>query len=317
MTGKAFVGPGDSLWVFEFGSTKGQIFTPGGSFARVLTVPGARVFGAAGPNTGASAGRIYATRREVGSYMDAVNVDTVNSVIFFDAAAATRDSFRIFSAIVGTARLRSAGTERDVPVISRAEPVLAPDGTVWTKVGDTRFERHDTAGTPRQLIGIARPGQPPPLMTLAQADSIRQLQARSPEQGRGARGAGQAPTLLSERGSLRLAGQSRQSWLAVDADGLLWLTRTIRAPGADTIKVTKDYLSPDEAPGEATVPRDIEDRLKHTVVEVIDPKRGQIVARRELPFDGFPMSPGFVGRVTQDAEGVYVTSVYHLVLRRP
>jgi hypothetical protein len=69
-----------------------------------------------------------------------------------------------------------------------------------------------------------------------------------------------------------------------------------------------DFLAPNEAPGEGTVPLNIADRLNHTIVEVIDPEQGVLVARSELPFKGLMVSPGFVGRLRtlreQDGVGV-------------
>jgi hypothetical protein len=65
-----------------------------------------------------------------------------------------------------------------------------------------------------------------------------------------------------------------------------------------------------------TIPREVEDRRSHTVIDVIDGKRGILLARTELPFLGILAAPGFVGRVTTDEDGFYVTTLYPLRLRR-
>ena len=49
------------------------------------------------------------------------------------------------------------------------------------------------------------------------------------------------------------------------------------------------------APG--AIPRNTEDRLYHTVVEGIDPRRGELLARHEIPFLGVRVAPGCVGHV--------------------
>lgn len=75
-------------------------------------------------------------------------------------------------------------------------------------------------------------------------------------------------------------------------------------------------MSKSEAPGEVVIPRDAEDLRSHTIVEVIDPRQRRILARAELPFLGIPAAPGHIGRVTQDDDGFYVSSIYPLKPRR-
>jgi hypothetical protein len=77
-----------------------------------------------------------------------------------------------------------------------------------------------------------------------------------------------------------------------------------------------ERLSPDEAPMEETVPRDAEDRLYHTVIEVIDPDRAAVLARLELPFMGVRVAQGYISRITMDASGHYVTTVHRLRFTR-
>jgi hypothetical protein len=100
-----------------------------------------------------------------------------------------------------------------------------------------------------------------------------------------------------------------------DSTGLLWVIRTVPAPSYDTITFKGLFLSPNEAPGEMTIPRNVEDRLYHTIVEVIDPSVPELVARRELPFLGHAAATGYIARVTMDESDHYVTTVYRLVLR--
>ena len=75
-------------------------------------------------------------------------------------------------------------------------------------------------------------------------------------------------------------------------------------------------MSKTEAPGEIVIPREVEDRRSHTIVEVIDPAGATLLARVTLPFLGQLAGPGYIGRVTQDEEGFFVTSVYPLRLKR-
>jgi hypothetical protein len=190
-----------------------------------------------------------------------------------------------------------------------ATPVVAPDGSVWTKLGSQyRLEQHAPDGAARKLIGVSIPGMRTPVMTRTDAESLL-VKARS---GGSGSVAVRDPTAADATALLSIG----RSTVQIDNDGLLWMMRTVRAPRADTIKVTRDYLSPNEAPGEGTIPRNVTDRLHHTIVEVIDPSRGELIARVELPFAAIPVTPGYVGRVRTDEMERYLVHVYKLRLNR-
>lgn len=163
-----------------------------------------------------------------------------------------------------------------------------------------RFEQHASDGASLRVIGIAIPGMPPPVMTIEEVDSL--LAQDVDAQGR--------PT--QSKSPVTRATVSFQ----VAATGELWVLRGVRAPGADTIRVIRDYLAPDEAPLEGTIPPSIEDRLQHTIVEVVDPVSARLLARIELPFRGIPVAPGYVGRIRQGPDGHYLVSVYRIDLSR-
>src|SRR5687768_3454713 len=62
--------------------------------------------------------------------------------------------------------------------------------------------------------------------------------------------------------------------------------RTWRIQPIRPFAVNPEASPNSEAPGENTIPRDVEDRWYRTTVDVFDPVRRQLVARAELPFLG-------------------------------
>jgi hypothetical protein len=201
-------------------------------------------------------------------------------------------------------RVTSGEPSREVEPRLPAEGTVGADGMVWTYSNvNYRIEGHDSAGVPRKLFGVRVAGAPPPVMTQADMDSAFAAKRLIPVY----------IVISSERSTAKL--QPRM-WVDVDSMGLLWVSRQVPAPSWDTIQPKGQKLSPHEAPGEVTVPREIEDRLYHTIVEVIDPAIGQLVARIELPFRGERVRAGFAGRVTANDEGFYVPIVYRLRLVR-
>jgi hypothetical protein len=284
------------VFVFQSGGV-GQVFAPDGSYARTIRAPGRTVFAVAPDGSG----DIYTTGRFRWDQTDAVP-----RVVRLSADGSPRDSFPIFVATFGTTWVRQKASDAWVASRTPSEAVMAPDGSVWTTVHETyRLERHAPAGATKQLIGVEVPGRDRPRLTAAAIDSVAPKEPGPP-------GPFARDVMWVQGGNtVRL-----RTGMLVDTAGLLWVFRSIMAPKFDTITVTVDYLAPDEAPEERTIPRDIEERLTHTIVEVIDPQRAELIARATLPFQAFPTAPGYAGRVSADDRGQYVTSVYPLRLVR-
>lgn len=294
-TTKALLGPGDSLFVFE-GNLIGHVFAPDGKYVRRADVAVGRPFAIASDRTG----HILALKAE--SWPP---TGGAQQVIRNAPNAQRADSFEVFSVSTGRSFEVSSGKEK----YSRADVLNSQaygglDGTVWTmNSANYRLEQHDSRGVPRKLFGVRVSGEPDPIMNEADIDSARvakrfvptQIVIRSPKQSKALR---------------------PKRWLDVDDAGLLWIGRQVAAPGWDTIATKAQKLSPNEAPQEETIPREIEDRRYHTIVEVIDPKIGQLLARIQLPFLGERVAAGFVGRVVADEDGFYKPSVYRLHLKR-
>jgi len=288
-------GNSDSLFVFE-GYHLGHVFSADGKYARRADVGGKRPFAVATDSTG---------------YVLAISTQTWppttgNQYVFrFGAEARLVDSFPVFSVSTGRTKQLSSGKES----YSKADMLLSegyagPSGTVWT-MGPTnyRLEQHDRRGISRKLFGVRVAGEAPPIMNEAE---MREAQATQR----------MVPTYEVISSPRRVKALWPKRWLDVDQDGLLWVGRQIAAPGWDTINTKAQKLSPNEAPNEETIPREIDDRRYHTVLEVIDPHVGQMLARIELPFLGERVSAGFVGRVVADADGFLKPSVYKLQLKR-
>jgi hypothetical protein len=296
MTGEAMLGPSDSVMVLDFGNRKGRVYTSEGKYARDLALSQKRIFGFTPSPGGQMVAWAFSDRPPLassGSQDSVVGVRQFVSRIGADGMAA--DSFPVFGVIASTAHPTMGAVQWRID----ARPHVAPDGSIWTLLSSGyRVEQHAPNGATMKVIGVELPDLPPPLMTQGDADSLFSRARVVTTAGPGVR---------VSRGRISLQ---------VDGGGLLWVTRVVSAPRADTIVVRKDYLSPDEAPGHATVPRNTEDRLYHTIIEVIDPHRGRILARTELPFLGVPVRPGYVGRVRVDEMDQYVVHVYMLSLTR-
>jgi hypothetical protein len=173
-------------------------------------------------------------------------------------------------------------------------PIVGGDGSLWIYMdGIYRLERIGRDGRTTKLLGVAvAPHGHPDFVTRAGYDSIFSGLRRVRHK---------APSITD---------------VSVDTEGLLWVLRPISSPGRDTMNIIRQHLSPDVHPEEVTIPREQEDRMYHTIVEVIDPERGQLLARTEVPFLAMAARPGYVARVTTDGDGAYVTEVYRLTLRR-
>lgn len=295
MTFGAVVGPGDSLLVM-LGGPRALLYAPDGSFARSARVPNQRVFALAADGSGTT----YAIAGESWG-----RIERERHVVRFSAGGAPLDSFPVFSYVRGFARSREA-TGPWFPIYAPTHGTLAPDGSVWTLTENNyRLEHYRPDGRSLQVIGVTTPGPHGLIMTRAQSDSIA---AKPPES--------RPPPRRPVKAKPRLFLKYLKTAAAVDSSGLLWVVRTLPAPSHDTITFKGRFLAPDEAPGEMTIPRDAEDRLYQTIVDVIDPAVPALLARAELPFLGHMAAPGYIGRVTVDESEHYIPAVYRLVLRR-
>ncbi len=292
MTSGVMIGPGDSVFV----SAKHlQVFTADGSYGRTLEGDRRTLLGPVPDGSGDVYSFVNApamSLRNIPASL-AERYGTAPQVFRVAPDGTVRDSFPIFSIRAGANRPVSGWNEWRVD----SRPVLAPDGTIWT-VLNHRLEQHAPDGTRKRLIGVTLPDGLRPIMTAAEADSLMQI----------ARASSPAPRQPAPRA---LAGS-----LQIDEEGLLWFVRFVRAPGADTIKIKMDYLAPNEAPQEGTIPANTQDRLFHTIVGVIDPVRGELIAQATLPFNALMVRPGFIGRLRADDMDRYLVDVYRLSLRR-
>jgi hypothetical protein len=285
MTFNAFVGPDDSLFVWA--GNRAQVFDSDGRYRRVARVGRATPI-AVVPGT---RGELYAKVQPPG-----FESTGDPALVRVDSTGTVRDSFPLF------------GTD----FLNPTTPVVAPDGSIWTSMAwNYRLERHSPDGESTQLLGVTVRDWPPPFLTRREADSIATAAGTFALSSRGG----------PKRPVLRLDGTGdakpkRRIQMLVDSTGLLWVARSIPAPRWDTMTITRQHLSPDEAPGEVTVPREQVDRMHHTIIEIIDPRRATVVVRTELPFLGALAAPGYVARVTADDNGHYRTEVHRLVLRR-
>jgi hypothetical protein len=270
------------------------VFSADGAFVRSVVAPRSSPF-AADPD---GRGGFYGFRPTWD-----LRKDTAQAfVVRYRADGTASDSFSLFQAPTGdVVRVVSGKEQFEVPMITRARPVESLDGSIWTLTPGNRIEQHAPDGKSMRVLGLRFPGGDAPLMTLSQAESL--AAAKTSTSSGSAKKSPPKPA-------------TRITALQVDQAGLLWVLRTFPAPGSDTIKAKVDYLSPNEAPEEGTIPEDILDRKSHTYVDVIDPKEGIVLARAELPFRGVPVRAGYVGRITTNDDGFYVVSVYPLRLRR-
>jgi hypothetical protein len=293
MTFEAFVGPGDSLYVW--GDGRLQLFGPDGSYGRTVRTKGITPIGV-GPGAD---GTIYA--RTNPRVQDGALVETEPLVVTLDSRGIVRDSFPVFFI-----------SSR----VSWATPVVAPDGDVWTRFqgrGGYRLERHAPDGRVMKLLGVTTsPDSVHLIMTRRQADSVRALLAELIKvDPPGAR-----PSPPPRPRDTKPPRPASRVHMVVDSTGLLWMARTIPAPGWDTLTITPVYAANSEAPGEATIPREQEDRRHHTIIEIIDPRTARFIARTQVPFLAQLARPGFVARVTADEDGAYRTEVHRVTLQR-
>jgi hypothetical protein len=301
MTGGVFFDAHDSVYVADWNGLV-HIFGADGKFGRAF-----RIAAGIHPIGVAPDGMIYAWRRS--RYADAEGIKQGPPLLLTVARDGTvRDSFPLYDASgVDTIAVGGRGPQ---PVYygESSNPVIGGDGSIWSYMRTNyRLERHAAAGASQQVIAVTAPDRPPPLVTRAQSDSHH-------------------AALRAARGTLPVAtpaqrAQSQRSpkpkiAAQVDAGGLVWVVRHIPAPGWDTITVRTDRLAPNEAPDEETIPRDIEERLYHTIIEVIDPVKRQLLARHEIPFLALLVAPGYAGRISADDDGFYVTTVFPITLRR-
>jgi hypothetical protein len=291
MTSGAMIGPGDSVFV---SARQRQVFAADGSYGRSFDSDRRTLLGPVPDGSGDIYSFMNAPpMRNIPASL-AARYGTAPHVFRVAPNGTLRDSFPVFSIRAGANSPVSGWSEWRVD----SRPALAPDGTIWTNLGQYRLEQHAPDGTPKRLIGVTPPDGVRPTMTAGEADSLMQI----------ARGSSPAPRQPTSR--------SRPGPIQIDEEGLIWLVRFVRAPGADTITIKMDYLAPNEAPQEGTIPASTQDRLYHTVVEVIDPARGELIVRATLPFNALMVRPGFIGRLRADDMDRYLVDVYRLSLRR-
>jgi hypothetical protein len=300
MTGGTFVDKNDSVYVVGWGSGYLHIFGPDGGFGRTIMVPTrVKPFGVG------EDGLIYAWR--LGGLRGGVSTSAVHRLA---RDGSIRDSFPIYDA-TGIDSVDIPGRGRTgIRYGDFSRPTLGDDGKVWTYMrGNYRLENHGAFGGGRQLFGLAMSDSVRPVLTHAETDSQRAVTREAIGRSGGKRAADSVIDRMHRSPKPTINAR-------VDADGLVWIARTIGAPKWDTITVRMDKLAPNEAPDEETMPRDIEDRLYHTVIEVFDPVRRALIARTEVPFLAQLAAPGHIARVTTDYDGFYVTTVYPLKLKR-
>ena len=288
MTSTHFVGPGDSLFIQ--GEGRIQVFSPAAAYVRSFPFTTGVALGVA------PEGGIY-SRRQGHDLRDSV---TRAYVLRVDTTGLPVDSFEIHSTRMGV--FTSSSGAPNVLGRKRAIPTLSPAGDIWTYVDlQYRLEKHSVAGKSVRLIALQLANGGQPVMTEAQAESLIRKDGRVTAAIGRARGPDGPGNITS---------------LQPDTADLLWVFRRERAPRADTINRRYEYRSPDIAPGERTIPADVIDRLHHTVVEVVDARQAQLLARTVLPFYSKPVGPGYAGRIIEDAAGNYIVRVYKLTLRR-
>jgi hypothetical protein len=297
MTSTAYIGPGDSLYVYA--ERRVIVYDPDGKFARTFRI-GSGLFGGQPIGT-TRAGTTLFLPRSFGEE----HPDIVSRV---DSSGAFLDSFPIFSPKIGfVTEWRSGATTWKGEQRVNIRPVLGQDGTIWTmtELGE-RLERHRADGVPDMVIGIQRDSMPRPILTEIEAESLAAIRRSGPR-----------PRQAFPEEAKRFRHRPRTTAsVAVDSVGLIWIVRTVPAPAYDTIQLQQVDMSKTEAPGEFVIPREVEDRRSFTVVEILDPREHKLLARTTLPFLGMLAAPGYIGRVTQDEDGFYLSSVYPLRLRR-
>jgi hypothetical protein len=298
MTNGAFFDAHDSVYVVGWNGLL-HIFGADGTFSRALRFPTSVIPVGVAPD-----GTIYGQRSS--RYVDGGEIKQGPTLVMQLARDGTvRDSFPIFDATgVDTINFDGRGP-KPMHYGEASYPVIGGDGSIWSYMRTNyRLEHYGANGASRQVFAVTAPDRPPPIVTRAQSDSQR-----------AAKRAGARVATPAEAAKV---GRSPRPKIAaqVDANGLVWVVRTIPAPRWDTITVRTDRLAPHEAPDEETIPREIEERLYHTIIEVIDPAKRQLLARHEIPFLALLVAPGYAGRITTDDDGFYVTTVFPITLRR-
>ncbi|MES2524706.1 MAG: hypothetical protein V4617_18565 [Gemmatimonadota bacterium] len=299
MTSAVITTRGDSLYVIGHGDRIAQLFTADARYVRRAPVAALRVFGVTsrGPEV------VYALSGDGESGRRQPWV--------VRAHGTSVDSFPVFAPVIrnvakGAVMTVSDSTGKMVPREPRLDvkAALAPDGTVWSySPVNYRLEQHDTSGKARRLYGVLLPDRPTPVLHAPEFDSLDVA-------------AHDFMFMNAVRGPKGVKALRRHAWVDIDSAGLLWVSTRVPAPRWDTIATKARRLSPLEAPQEETIPAEIEDRRYHTVVDVIDPQLGQLLARLVLPFRGDPVRAGYIGRLTTDDDGYFVPVVYRLRLTR-
>jgi hypothetical protein len=135
-----------------------------------------------------------------------------------------------------------------------------------------------------------------------------------------------ADSLATSGGEMRKAATTRDEALRrlietkklsgrVDEDGMAWITTQVPAPDWEKRSVPMLRES-DEAPMENLLAPDDESALLNTIVEVIDTRRGQLLARTQLPFGARLFAPGLLARPTSDATGHLRMEIHRVTLTR-
>lgn len=293
MTQWVLLGPADSVFVFSSYGHAAQVFTDSSKYARVFSLDAIQ------PIEVSANGTVFGQRTR--SWPPG---DNALHVLVFNREGVLQDSIPVFSPHNGGTATMSSGKE-SFKVAMRVETLahVASSGALWTYAqGNYRLEQHDTNGVARKLFGVRVAGEPAPLMTATEIDSAAKEKRYITSFNR----------VTSKNVSRKL---NPRMWVDTDSAGLLWVSRQIPAPSWDTV-TTKGSPPNHEAPSEELIPPDVEDRLYHTIVEVIDPRVGRLLARHEFPFRGVRVRGGYIGRVTANDDGYYMPSVYSLALVR-
>lgn len=298
---RVVVGPADSLFLIEPAGVVIHVFAPNDSFARRISVPKggwvseiaksgpALLYGMSVSRDGAAMDRKLLRFK--------ANAQILDSVTLFAPPSGTKITIGAVDDIGG----KQESLQIDLNLESNVFP--APGGAFWAlSDGNYRLEQYDSTGTPRKLFGVLTAGEPPPVMTVAEA---REAVAK-----------GRKMDPLGGVHSTKSKYQFQvHRWVDVDSNGLLWVTRQVAAPSWDTVSYREIKTNTDFGP-EAMIPPEIFDRLSHTVVEIIDPTNGRMLARHTLPFRAMRVQPGYFGRVTANADGYLVPIVYRIQLQR-
>lgn len=296
MAMRVIVGPGDSLHVFQWSGIPGEVFAPNGKYVRTIdTKKGTPVV-------------INRTGSARGLSLQTESYPPKRGGVFVrrhDINGAVIDSFLVFAPETGAiSKVTEGDGVYEYQHKLRPDVFGAPDGSVWTLAQTNyRLEQHDTNGVARKLFGVITSDSPVPAMT--EEDVRRRAADGHPIPDH--------PVVRSEKTKRHLRPIR---WVDVDDSGLLWVSRQIPAPAWDTIAPKRKMADAHEAPDEEVIPSEVADRLYHTIIEIIDPRVGRMLARIELPFMGERVRPGFIGRVRANDDGLLLPTVYRLQFSR-